>query len=79
MDAQSTSIDWDRFMSVLETVSGYENLTPAQLESLEYMKGYAGYYRRIKKTVPRSLLVCYVNNFPGSVGSQKSVKTGVKK
>ena len=79
MDAQSTAIDWDAFMRVLDTVSGYGDLTPSQLESLEYMKGYAGYYRRIKKTVPRSLLVCYVNNFPGAAGSQKSVKTGVKK
>jgi len=79
MDAQSTVIDWDGFMHVLDTVSGYPDLTPAQVESLEYMKGYAGYYRRIKKTVPRSLLVCYVNNFPGCVVPQKPVKTGVKK
>ena len=57
------SIDWAVFVQMLVDRSQSKKLTPLQLESLAYMKGYASYYRRIKKAVPKSLLECYINTF----------------
>ena len=71
-------IDWDAFCHLLDSFNGSQGLSVEQAEALEYMKGYSAYYRRIKNNVPRSLLECYITNFPG-VSVEHTAKTGVKK
>ena len=72
-------LDWDDFLRYLKFQEGRENLEPHHLESIEYMKAYAGYYRRIKNTIPRALLVCYINTFHGDKRPVNTPKGGVKK
>ena len=73
------SLNWDDFLRYLEFQEGLGNLEPHQLESVDYMKAYAGYYRRIKNTIPRALLVCYINTFQGLKRPVNTPKGGVKK
>ena len=72
-------LSWDDFLRYLEFYEGNENLEAFHLDSIDYMKAYAGYYRRVKKTIPRSLLVCYINTFHGVNRPVNKPKVGVKK
>ena len=78
LEAKPKSIGWVDFVKLLDFWTGYNGLSVEQLEALEYMKGYSAYYRRIKNSVPRSLLECYINHFPG-FQAESNPKTGVKK
>ena len=68
-------VDWARFVHYLELQSSRTDLSIEQLDTLEYLKAYSSYNRKIKKRVPVPLLNCFINTF---VSDLKPAKKGAK-